>query len=55
VSTRCASSAQCVKSTADPSTKRSARDAMYGLFPNANLKDRAAWLNENIDKILSEP
>ncbi|BEJ14553.1 hypothetical protein CspHIS471_0403200 [Cutaneotrichosporon sp. HIS471] len=36
-------------------TKRSARDAIYGLFPNANLKDRAAWLNENIDKILSEP
>lgn len=36
-------------------TKRSARDAMYGLFPNANLKDRATWLNENIDKILSEP
>lgn len=35
-------------------TKRSAREAMYGLFPNAGLKDRAAWLNENIDKILSE-
>jgi chitin synthase len=35
-------------------TKRSAREAIYGLFPNANLQDRAAWLNENIDKILSE-
>ncbi|WOO78655.1 Chitin synthase 6 [Vanrija pseudolonga] len=35
-------------------TKRSAREAIYGLFPNANLQERASWLNENIDKILSE-
>lgn len=35
-------------------TKRSAREAIYGLFPNANLKERATWLNENIDTILSE-
>jgi chitin synthase len=35
-------------------TKRSAREAIYGLFPNAKLQDRTAWLNENIDKILSE-
>ncbi|EKD04438.1 chitin synthase 6 [Trichosporon asahii var. asahii CBS 8904] len=35
-------------------TKRSAREALYGLFPNAKLESRAAWINENIDKILSE-
>lgn len=35
-------------------TKRSAREAIYGLFPNAKLEGRAAWINENIDKILSE-
>ncbi|WRT63166.1 uncharacterized protein IL334_000069 [Kwoniella shivajii] len=35
-------------------TKRQTREAIYTLFPNANLQSRAGWLNENIDKILSE-
>nr|XP_019048130.1 chitin synthase [Kwoniella bestiolae CBS 10118]OCF27060.1 chitin synthase [Kwoniella bestiolae CBS 10118] len=35
-------------------TKRQTRETIYTLFPNANLQSRAAWLNENIDKILSE-
>jgi chitin synthase len=35
-------------------TKRQTREAIYGLFPNANLQARAGWLNENIDKTLSE-
>lgn len=35
-------------------TKRQTREAIYGLFPNANLQTRAPWVNENIDKILSE-
>ncbi|KAL7420390.1 Chitin synthase 4 [Cryptotrichosporon argae] len=35
-------------------TKRSAREAIYGLFPAANLQARAGWLNEHIDRILSE-
>lgn len=39
---------------ANDRTKRQTRDAIYGLFPNANLSARAAWINENIDKILSE-
>ncbi|TYJ51675.1 hypothetical protein B9479_007746 [Cryptococcus floricola] len=35
-------------------TKRQTRDATYALFPNAGLQARAGWLNEQIDKILSE-
>ncbi|WWC97629.1 hypothetical protein V866_004513 [Kwoniella sp. B9012] len=35
-------------------TKRQTRETVYTLFPNANLQSRAGWLNENIDKILSE-
>ncbi|WVF66498.1 hypothetical protein IAT40_001238 [Kwoniella sp. CBS 6097] len=35
-------------------TKRQTREAVYSLFPNANLQSRAGWLNENIDAILSE-
>ncbi|ORX35119.1 glycosyltransferase family 2 protein [Kockovaella imperatae] len=34
-------------------TKRQTREALYGLFPNADLASRAAWLNQNIDQILS--
>ena len=34
-------------------TRRQTREAVYGLFPNANLKSRAGWVNENIDKVLS--
>lgn len=35
------------------STRRQTREALYDLFPNADLKSRAAWVNENIDTILS--
>ncbi|OXC66400.1 hypothetical protein AYX13_04910 [Cryptococcus neoformans] len=35
-------------------TKRQTREAIYTLFPNAGLQNRAGWLNEQIDKILSE-
>nr|ODO04126.1 chitin synthase [Cryptococcus depauperatus CBS 7855] len=35
-------------------TKRQTREAIYALFPNAGLQRRAGWLNEQIDKILSE-
>ncbi|WWC67367.1 uncharacterized protein I206_101275 [Kwoniella pini CBS 10737] len=35
-------------------TKRQTRETVYTLFPNADLQSRAGWLNENIDKILSE-
>jgi chitin synthase len=35
-------------------TKRQTREAILCLFPYANLQSRAAWINENIDKILSE-
>ncbi|WVR03103.1 hypothetical protein IAU60_000093 [Kwoniella sp. DSM 27419] len=35
-------------------TKRQTREAIYALYPNANLQSRAGWLNENIDRILSE-
>ncbi len=35
-------------------TKRQTREAILYLFPYANLQSRAAWINENIDKILSE-
>ncbi|WWD22641.1 hypothetical protein CI109_107134 [Kwoniella shandongensis] len=35
-------------------TKRQTREMIYTLFPNAELQKRAGWLNENIDKILSE-
>ncbi|ORY23277.1 chitin synthase-domain-containing protein [Naematelia encephala] len=35
-------------------TKRQTRQAIFGLFPNADLESRTAWVNENIDKILSE-
>ncbi|KAL0253811.1 hypothetical protein I308_101188 [Cryptococcus tetragattii IND107] len=35
-------------------TKRQTREVIYTLFPNASLQSRARWLNEHIDKILSE-
>ncbi|CAD6587719.1 MAG: hypothetical protein TREMPRED_004832 [Tremellales sp. Tagirdzhanova-0007] len=35
-------------------TKRQTREAVFGLFPNAKLQARAGWINENIDRILSE-
>lgn len=36
-------------------TKRQTREALFALFPNANLQARTAWVNESIDKTLSGP